>query len=213
MATKQRDMVSLSFLVLSRDIPAAVELTEHSLEYVGADTSPASRRFMVGVYGSHSKQVALTVAAKWTQQHQGTQKKGPNRVLMLDTNYRVDNYQLTRDQIRRDTLAQTGWMHLERLSAALRDEIKDEWLSWIRKDVGAAKADSMEDESLLDIAYHYPRYVVKMMQRDPSIVATIHPVQLALDPTVKLMVATVRYEPDRFVGAHLRFLADIPITV
>jgi hypothetical protein len=201
MVAKIRDMVSLSFVVFSRDIPSQVVLKEHSLGYVGRVASPG---LVTGVYGAHSKQMALVLGAKWTKERASS--TGLNRILMLDVNYRVDNYALTREQTRRDTLESTGWLHLDRVASGFRDEIKSAWIGWIKKETSAGVALPLEDQSLSDLALQYPRFIPKMFKVDPNIRGIVHPVNPDIDPSVVLWAATVRYEKERFNGPVMRYL-------
>lgn len=209
MVAKQRDMVSLSFLAHSRDVPDQLRLKEHSLSFVGHDAS-MSAGLITGVYGAHSKQTALVAASNWSRQHQAG-SGGPNRILMIDVNYRVDNYNLTREQAREETVKETGWLHLERTASSYREEIKETWISWIDKDVGPAAATSVKDMSLVDIAARYPRFVAMMLKKDKAIRGIVHPVNPSLDPDVNLWVATVRYDKERFESAAVRYLPHVTV--
>lgn len=213
MNVKLRDVVSLSFLVLSRGMPEEVKLKECSLEFSGNDAMNSTSGLITGVYGAQSKQLALAAASNWTKSHEGSKSKGANRVLMLDVGYRVENFVKTRDQIREDVMRETGWLHMDRLAASYRDEIKEMWIEWIHKDIGALKAADLESQSLTDIALQYPRYVARMMKKDPDIKVVIHPVVPMIDPTSVLRAATVRYTKDRFVDPNIRFLQDVAIVV
>lgn len=132
---------------------------------------------------------------------------------MLDANYKVDNYDLTRSQVRRETLEQTGWLHLDRVSTSFREELKEQWLTWIRADAPHGVANRLRELSLADIAQQYPRYVDHMFKERPEIRGIVHPVNPVIDPSVVLWVATVRYDADRFEGATVRFLPQIEVAL
>lgn len=209
MVAKLRNMVSLAFLVYAKGVPEKVELKDHSLQFV--DSGSFSSGLITGVYGSHSKQMALVCAANWSRQRSGS--SGLNRILMLDANYRVDNYDLTRTQVRADTLEKTGWLHLDRVAASFRDEIKEQWLAWIASSSAPGVAARMSDMSLIDIAQKMPRCVARMLDENPDIRGIVHPVSPTIDPSVVLWVATVRYESDRFEGATVRFLPQVEVVL
>ena len=160
MVAKQRDMIQLSFLAHTRDVPERIRLRDCSLAFAGHNAE-LSTGLITGVYGASAKQAALVAASKWTQEHQ--RAAGLNRVLMVDLNYRVDNFHLTREQARRDTVAETGWVHFDRIGAALRDELRDQWVEWIVRDTGARRA-SVADESLVNLALKYPDCVAKTIK-------------------------------------------------
>lgn len=211
MRPNKLDMISMSLLVMTRDMPESVKLKDSSLDYEGRVTDSSSR-LITGAYGSHSKQMALVAASEWNQKHQGA-KSGPNRILIMDMNYRVDNFKLTREQGRPDLIAQTGWMHMDRLQVEYRDEIKHDWLRWISKDKGVQTAISLEDVQLVDIAFRYPQYVTKMMKDHSEIVVVVHPVRLTIAPETKLWAATVRYDRERIDTPLIRFMPDIQVVV
>lgn len=208
MVAKLRNMVSLAFLVYAKDIPEKVRLKEHSLQFVGSDDNSANG-LITGVYGAHSKQMALVCAANWSRERASS--AGMNRILMLDANYRVDHYDLTRTQVRPDTLEKTGWLHLDRVATSFREEIKEQWLDWIQADTAPGVMARVRDMSLADIAQQYPRYVTHMLKERPEIRGIVHPVNPVIDPSVALWAATVRYEADRFEGAAVRFLPHVEV--
>lgn len=206
MVAKLRNMVSLAFLVHCKDIPEEVALREQGLSYVGGEKS--SDDLITGVYGSHSKQMALVCAATWSRE-----RAGKSRILMLDANYKVDHYDLTRSQVRPDTLEKTGWLHLDRVAASFRDFIKSEWLKWLEPQLAPGVLAKLDDLSLADIAQRYPKYVNQIMKDHPEIKGVVHPVHPTIDPSVALWVATVRYEADRFEQPTVRFLPQVKVIV
>jgi hypothetical protein len=155
--------------------------------------------------------MALLMASKWTKANAGN--TGLNKVLMVDTNYQVDNYTLTRELARRDTIVNTGWLNMDRMSKALREEFKEIWLDWIDQESPFGVAQRLESESFLDIAVKYPKYVRRMMDEDPSFKGIVHPVNPTLNPSACIWAASVRFEPDRFHGAEARFLSDVQVIV
>lgn len=208
MTIKLRDMVSLSFLVHVKEIPELVRLQAHSLHYVGHDPV-ANAGLITGIYGANSKHTALVTASNWSRERAGAQ--AVNRVLMLDTNYRIDNYSLTREQTRRDTLDQTGWLHLDRVSSGFREELKAEWTDWLSKTLAPGVAARLNELSLADLALQYPSCIGMMFANEKGLKGIVHPVNPVLDPTVTLWAATVRYEADRFQGPVIRFLPYVQV--
>ena len=210
MVAKLRDMAALSFLIHTKDIPKEITLNDHSLSFIGSQESLFdAENIITGVYGAYSKQVALVMASRWSSDRVG--KEGLNRILMLDVNYKIDNYSLTREQTRKDILEQTGWLHMDRMATSLRKEVKAQWLDWIDQESPIGVAQRLEDESLNDIAVKYPKYVRRMMAENPSIRGIVHPVNPVLEPTACIWAASVRYEAERFHGANVRFLRQVEV--
>ncbi|NCT99843.1 MAG: hypothetical protein GXD23_20930 [Comamonadaceae bacterium] len=207
MVAKQRDMVQLSFLAHTRDVPDRIRLRDCGLGFAG-QSADLSAGLITGVYGASAKQAALVAAARWTQEHQ--RAAGLNRVLMVDLNYRVDNFHLTREQARRDTVQETGWIHFDRIGAALRDELRDQWVEWIVRDTGTRRA-AVADDSLVDLALKFPDCVAKTFQHEKAVRCIVHPVNPAIDPSIVLWAATLRYDKKRFEDASVRFLPHVQI--
>lgn len=206
MATKKRDLISLTFPAFTRGIPQRLNLREHSVAFPQAEEMAGHTGLISGVYGAHSKQMALVLSSKWHAEHRDA-PSGPNLVLQVDTGYRIDNFTETKTLITEESLAATGWLHLDRLSAEVREGLKEEWLGWIYKDFGGPRAARLADTPLSEIAMQYPIYVGKLMaKRTTRLTAVVHPVHPAIDPTAVLWVATVRYEPERFEDTVVRFL-------
>lgn len=211
MVAKQRDMVSLSFLAqLQGGIPSQVVLKEHSLAFMGVDAPIPG--VITGVYGMHSKQAALVAAANWSRQR-ASAKGVRAQIMMIDVNYLVDNYALTREQTRADTLAETGWLHLERVASSFRAELKSTLISWIKKDYGASVATNLDSMALADIFQRYPSYVGVLMKKEKSIRGVVHPVNPKIDPSITLWAASVKYEKARFDAATVRYLPDIQVVI
>lgn len=211
---KAPDQVAISFLVFSKGMPSKIALHDHSLACVDDAGQPVKQLpgTITGVFGMYSRQRALERASRWSASHEG-KSAGPDRILLLDAHYKVDNFSLTREQLRETTLAQTGWLHFERIQADYRDELKAMWINWIRRDFNAEHANSLKDVSFFDIARTHPRYISKMMRQDDRIKVIVHPVRMAFAPDDVILGATVRLDPERFADAKIRFLPDIKVSI
>jgi len=202
---KPNEFIKLTFLAMVRDFPERITLKEHSLDF--SDAGPTGS-LISGVYGAHSKHAALVLAANWTKEHVG-RRIGPTQILHVDAVYRAELLIDRSDQMRAGV---TGWLHFDRMSADLRDNVKNLWLSWIEAGHGKVNAARLADSSLGDIALEYPGYISKMMGlRAPRLTAIVHPVRPKLEPGSVLWVASVRYEKDRFIGPLVRFLPQIHV--
>lgn len=196
----------LTELILPKDL----KLKDLSLEYEGR---PDIGTLFTGVYGTSSKQALLEATSTWTRN--ASRKDGGGRALLVDVSYKVDNFKLTREQGHEGVVEKAGWIHMERLTSAFRESIRETWVQWIRDDHGAARANQIEREgtSLVDIAVDYPQYVARMMRTNRAIKVIVHPVRLTVDPTVTAWVATVRYDRERLENAQVRFLPQIPVRI
>ena len=202
---KQPDLISLTFVAIVEGLPNRITLKEHSLEFVESELLKGS--LVTGVYGAHSKQVALVMAADWNKQNEA-KRSHRTRALLVDARYRIDNFmESTRQLTTRESLEKTGWLHLDRLSAELREELKAEWLDWIATDFSEKHHAQMAELSFAELAMKHPRYIAKMMaKRSPRLTAIVHPVNPSMKPDEKVWAATVRYEKDRFVAPVVRFM-------
>lgn len=209
MSAKVRDVISLSFLVLASEFPKKVKLKENSLAYVRADENPSD--LITGVYGSNSKQAALVMASRWSRLNEDSE--GVNRALLLDVDYLIDNYVLTRDQTVEETLILTGWLHFDRIASSYRDELKGIWLDWISKDMSPAAAEMYQKVTFNELALKHPEYIKKMFKKFPFINGIVHPVVSTLDPKQILWAATIRYDKSRLSNASMRFLPQVSVDI
>lgn len=206
---KQPDLISLTFVAIVEGMPAHIKLKDHSLEF--PESEHLRGTLLTGVYGAHSKQVALVMSADWNKQNEN-KRSNKSRALLVDARYRIDNFMdSTRQLATRESLDKTGWLHMDRLSAELRDELKEEWLAWIADEFDARHHARMSELSFAELAMTHPRYIERMMaKRAPRLTAIIHPVRPSMAPKDTVWAATVRYEKERFVEPVVRFM---PIAV
>jgi hypothetical protein len=201
-------MIALTFVAVVDDFPKHIKLKEHSLEFPESEHLQGS--VITGVYGTSSKQVALVMASAWNKHHE-TKRGSTSRALLIDSRYRIDNFMdNTRPLATREQLDMTGWLHMDRLTAGLREEIKEEWLEWIAEDFEERHRARMADLGLVEIALAHPRYIQRMMaKRAPRLTAIIHPIHPSLAPKETVWAATVRYEKERFHETAVRFGAQV----
>lgn len=213
---KPANEVSLSFLAQARGLPKKIELSDCNLSFYGESGKAVKPvpGLITGVFGLSSKQQALVAAARWSKEREYS-PTGSNRVLMVDVNYKIENYSLTRNQLTEDLVAQTGWLHMERIASKYRKEIVAKWIEWIRQDFNDTYASSLvaSDTSLLELARMHPRYVFRTMEENPGIRAIIHPVNPVIATDSVLLAATVRYNPEFFGVAHVRFTTGISVVI
>jgi hypothetical protein len=199
MQVKPNANASLSFLVFSRDIPASVNLREQGVDFQGRDEAEF-KGLISGFAGAHSKQAALVHAAAWTRAHSAS-SSGPNRILMLDTSYRISDGEDDNPT----------WLHLDRLTKDQRPKLMAKWMDWIEKSTPHGVRDRVESLSPAEIALRFPFLVARMIKGDKTIRGIVHQVKPAICPSDELWVATVRYEPKRFVEAAVRYLDKVKV--
>jgi len=77
---------------------------------------------------------------------------GASRALLIDVRYRIDNFMATTNlPATCEVMEKTGWVHMDRISAELREELKEKWLEWISADFGAKHQKLMADSRFLEI--------------------------------------------------------------
>jgi hypothetical protein len=211
MVVKVRDMVGISMLVYSQGIPERVVLKEHSLKYEGMPSFKPGQ-FITGVYGAQSTQTAVVTASRWAQDLIERTGKA-HRVLMLDINYKVDNFSMIREQTRREHMEATGWLHLDRLASAFREEVKEQCVAWLHKNAARGVAARAAELTLQEIVLKYPKLVAMLFEEEKSVKAIVHPVRPVLDTSITLWAATIRYEPSRIHNPVLRYLPGVKIDV
>lgn len=203
---KRAEVASLTFIafVPGATIPDKLSLGDHSLEFPGSDK--LSNSLISGVYGAQAKAAAVIIAAEWNKELEKGRR--PSRALLVDTQYRIDNMQEgSRALITRETLDLTGWLHLDRLQADFRDELKVQALEWLRNDVSRAAAVRAEELDLRRIFLEHPELVKHLFAaRRQKLVGVVHPVRPKVAPDEELLAATVRYDANRFVEASVRYL-------
>lgn len=204
---KRAEVATLVFIAVVRGagLPDKLRLREHSLEFPGSDKLPGT--VISGVYGTQAKNAAIQIAAAWNKELE--QGKRRSRALLVDAQYRIDNMQDgTRQGITRESLEITGWLHVDRLQADFREELKQMALGWVREDLGEASVERLASMDLRLILLEHPALVRHLFTtRKFRVTCVVHPVRPNIAPEQELLAATVRYEPERFVEATARYLA------
>jgi hypothetical protein len=202
-----KSSINLLFLYEARSaIPPEVNLSECSVEFFGEKRTPD---LVTGVFGTKSKQVVLESLAKWNVEHQATSEQRsqgakPAKLLMIDAQFVVDSLEAQRQRVTAESVAASGWLNMDRLTPGMRDELKPQWLSWIARSQGAARAKALEDENVLHLAAEYPQFVPNLFKSYDKLLGVLHPVRPKVDPHVTLWVATVRLLPKRFQEVKAR---------
>lgn len=206
-------LVKLLFLhEVSGTVPKSVKLSDCSLEF---DGQKRTRGLITGVYGTSSKQIALEGLARWNSRNAMSaedQAAGavPSKLVMVDAEYKVTDLEVIRQRVSSETLAQSGWLNMERLVPDLRETIKGMWLDWLSKEEGPTAAKRVRDESLLKLVQTYPQFVPNLFGKGLN--GVVHPVKPRFAPDVTLWGATVRMEPKYFASAASRW-AQIQVKI
>ncbi len=211
--------VKLMFLFEAQgQLPSEVNLSDCSLDYL--EEKKASD-LITGIYGAKSKQIALESASKWNTRHSMTPKqlakgiKQPGRMLIIDAQYAVNSLESQRQRVSEETLAKDGWLNMDRLTPAFREDLREQWLRWIARSQGKERAMKLrEDEvDLLQIAEDYPQFIPTLFKSHENLIGVQHPVRPRFDREVALWAATVRMTPARFMDVRARFFDEMKVKV
>jgi hypothetical protein len=200
---RKKDWVLLRSYVFADAPPAKVDVKKHLLDYVGA---VKSKKHLTGIYGTNSGDAGGFLATNWA-------RRNDMRTFFLDIWAEIPNFHSSRAQMTRDILAESHWLHLDRMSVSLRDEIKAKMLGWIKRKEGERKFIEAEDMSCQQIALRYPEFAVKLLDEDLDIGMIVHPVYTKFDleseRQLSLWAATVHTERIAIKGAELRHMGDV----
>ncbi len=212
MTIERRNKLSLSTLVPVGSVPDKVNFIEHSFDYQGVVPEPG--KLFVALHGGQSKHTALVAAAAWARDMQGKTKPGqPDRMMVLDFGYHIDNLKSTRANSSAALLEETGLISFDRITSEYREELRDQWLQWISHDFSAQRAENMSVKSLRELAVLFPQYINKMFHENRKIHVILHPVAPMIDPRSEIWVATVRYVKNRIRQPEMRFSPEIKVVL
>lgn len=202
LSQRPRDWIPFANFALVPRIEPELRLREHLLPYAGAH---ADAGLLWGVHGTTSINAAIFSAAAEAARRRC-------QSLQITTWYRVDNFSAVTTPLTRESSRAAGYLHLGRLSAAFRDDIRETWLSWL----AAQAADQHESQAHLgleDLALLHPEFVQRMLAQNPQLHMVVHPVRVpwvALDAP-PLWVASVRADPERIMASEVRYVPEVQV--
>lgn len=189
-------------------IPSSLKVKEHSLDYYGAPQK-RSRKHLTGVYGTNSKDAALFLAASYADAH----RKMP---FLIDVWAHLPNFHATRSQITREVVQSSHWMHAERLSSSLKEEIHQKALKWLIKERGPGAHAKAIDQSVPSIMLDHPEFALKLLDEDPDLGMLVHPIYAKFDmaqPKTPFWAATLHLDRVQIVAAEVRHRPDIQVVI
>lgn len=201
---RNKDWVLLTLFVFADDMPKVVHVKQNSLDYDGAHPS---RKHLTGVYGTNSRDAALFLASSWAD------AKGQS-LYLLDVWAHLPNFHATRSQITREIIQDSHWMHTERLSSALKEEVHMKALKWIGSKHGQAAQAAAIDMQVPNIMLEYPDFAMKVLDEDPDLSMIVHPVRAAFDlsrPKMSFWAATVHLDRVSIVHQEIRHMPGIKV--
>lgn len=212
MAVKRLNEVSLSTLVPVCGVPEKINFIEHSFDYQGVVPEPG--KLFTAIHGGQSKHSALVAASVWSREMQGKAKPGkPDRMMVLDFGYHIENLKSTRANSSQELLNETGFISFDRITAEYREELRFKWLEWIAEDFSVSRSENMRSKSLREISLLFPQYINRMFHEDKKIHVILHPVHPMIDPRSEIWVATVRHVKNRICQPQMRFAPDIKVVL
>ncbi len=212
MTIKRLNELSLSTLVPVGAVPDKVNFIEHSFDYQGVVPEPG--KLFVALHGGQSKHTALVAASAWARDKQGKTKPGqPDRMMVMDFGYHIENLKSTRANSSVALLEETGLISFDRITSDYREELREQWLEWISQDFSAQRAENMSVKSLRELAVLFPQYINKMFHENRKIHVILHPVAPMIDPRSEIWVATVRYVKNRICQPEMRFAPEIKVVL
>ena len=200
---RRKDWVLIRSYVFSKDAPKRVDVRKFSLDYVG---KKEDKKYMTGIYGTNSGDAGGYLATNWANDEK-------SRIFYLDVWCEIPNFHASRAQMTRQTIAESHWLHLYRMSVDLKDEIKQEFLGLIKKKHGQEAEQAASDLSCQQLVLAYPFLVNKLLDAEPDIGMLVHPVYTHFDEgsvkPLSLWAATVNTDLIQIRGAEVRYMPDV----
>jgi hypothetical protein len=201
---RNRDWVLLTQFLFLDAAPKSLNLRQNSLDYVGA---APSRKHVTGVYGTNSRDTALFLASSWADAH-------GKLLMLLDTWVHMPNFQQTRLQITREIVKESKWLHTDRLSSSLKEEIHAKMLKWIMKAKSNQEAAEAIDMTVSALMLKYPELAMRLLDEDADIGMLIHPVYAKFDTSeekVPFWAATIHTDRIEIAACEVRHAPEIKV--
>lgn len=199
---RPRDWIPFVNFAMVENVPESLKLRDHLFPFEGAQPDP---ELLWGVYGTTSINAAIFGAASYAAAKRC-------QSLQITSWYLIENFRSVTTQLTRDVSREAGYLHLGRLNAAFRDDIKATWLEWLETD-SAAQFQQQQSYSLEDLALHHPEYIWRMFKLNKDLHMVIHPVrpEYSAASSLPVWIATVRATPSRVMASEVRFIPDVKV--
>jgi hypothetical protein len=182
-----------------------VDVIKSSFDYVGIPKI-SGRKHFTGIYGTNSGDAGGFLASNWAS-------RNDKQVYFLDVWAEIPNFHSSRAQMTRQILQESHWLHLDRMSVDLRDEIKDSLLGWVKRKFGPEERQAIEKHTVQQILLKYPEFAVKLLDDDSDLGMIVHPIYTSFDKgegrQLSLWAATIRTDRISIKGAEIRYLPEI----
>jgi len=212
---RPKDWLPFVNFAMLRGVPSHVKLQEHLFPYVGVQPSD---QFIWGVYGTTSINAAIFSASSYAIEATAAAPGEPDvRSLQLTTWFRIDDFNSIPSQQSAEDVRKGGYLHLGRVNSVLREELRKQWVDWVREarpNEAATIGASLETMHLEALAERFPQYVRVLLSEDPDLHVVIHPVQQTYQKSrIPIWVLTARYDRSRLMAAEARFAPMVAVEI
>lgn len=196
----------LNFAIVDT-IPQELNLRDHMFPFAGAEQD---KRFIWGLYGTMAFNQGLFLADAYARQH-------GKHALAVQGRYRLDNFELIRSQIDREMAEASGFVHLDRVKASFRDELKEVMMAKAQERHPGFSRAAYADKPIGDLVLNYPSLVRELFDYVKEINMVVHPVKQQYDSSDdrSFFLATMRVESkecrDRVMDAGVRYMEAIKV--
>lgn len=204
---KQKGWVPVSTFAMVKEMPTAMQYQEHLIPFEGAD---GDTNLPWGVYGSASTNSGMFLA-------EAAARKAKKPLVLVGTLwYFIEDFSAA-GELRKSMEDGNGFLHLGRISASLRDEIRAELMQILEEQqtVTAARKKQLEEMSWEDFLVKVPGVVREFIRRGDDLMFVVHPVRQLYDKDTRpvLWVASFKMDPERVMAAEVRHMPQIELII
>lgn len=202
-SARVRGWIPISTFAYVSAMPKRVKFHEHLVPYEGADRN--GKTLPWGVYGTSSVNSMMFAA-------EASASRAKKVMLVLTAWYDIPG--LSDSSALPRTLEESrGFLHLGRVGANLRVEIRDELLDMLKRTRTAAEIANYREMAWDDFVASEPAVVRKWAASKSEVLCVVHPVRQLIDPsrTPVVQIASFKPLPERIGNAEVRFMPDIEV--
>jgi hypothetical protein len=184
-------------------VPGTIKLQDHMFPYEGADMETGEDGFIWGLYGTLASNQGLFLADAFARRH----GKMP---LTVQGWYMVDHFERVRSQIDSVVANDSGFLHLERLKASFKEELRLVVLRYAAKNIPGWDDDVYDEKTLSELVMAHPKLIKAIFDYNKNINMVVHPVRQVYDSADhrSLTIATMRMNRARIMSVQVRYLED-----
>lgn len=204
--TRTKGWVPITTFAYVGTMPKQLKFHEHLVPYEGADRS--GKALPWGVYGTTSVNSTMFAA-------EASAAKAKKLMLVLTAWYDIpglgDTAALPKSLEAADGFR--GFLHLGRIGASLREELREQMLTLLKRTRTAPEIASYRDMAWEDFLAAEPSVVRKWMSARDEVLCVVHPVRQLIDPTRTpvIHIASFKLGEERIANAEVRFMPDIKV--